>query len=64
MSQQIYDNALHLMEIQGGGFIKALVACYYEADPVNRVKLRETFAGYFENYEARFEALPPERKAA
>ncbi|NPT59043.1 hypothetical protein [Paraburkholderia elongata] len=64
MSQQIYDDALHMMEIQGGSFVRALADCYYAADAVNKVKLRETFAGYFENYEARFAALPPERRAA
>lgn len=51
-----YDNALHLMEEQGGSFVKALVHCYLMADQINKTKLRETFAGYFDVYEARFAA--------
>lgn len=50
-----YDNALHLMEVQGGSFVKALVECYYRADPANKEKLRETFASYFDAYEERFQ---------
>lgn len=63
MSKQIYDNALHVMEVQGGSFVKALVNCYYTADSTNRAKLRETFAEYFESYQARFDALPSEEKS-
>lgn len=62
VTRHIYDDALHLMEIQGGGFVKALAHCYCEADPVNKAKLRETFAGYFENYEARFEQWKQQQK--
>lgn len=51
-----YDNALHMMELQGGSFVKALAHCYYMADANNRMKLRVTFADYFDNYEARFKA--------
>lgn len=54
---QIYDNALHLMEVQGGSFVKALAHCYYMADSTNKTKLRQTFAEYFDSYEARFLAL-------
>jgi hypothetical protein len=61
--KQIYDDALHVMEVQGGSFVRALVDCYYAADSANKAKLRETFAGYFETYEARFDALPPEQKS-
>jgi len=57
-----YDNALHMMEVQGGSFVKALANCYYMADTPNKTKLRETFAEYFNNYEARFAALTGERK--
>ena len=57
---RIYDNALHLMEAQGGSFVKALANCYYMADPANKAKLRETFAEYFDNYEAQFRALSQE----
>jgi hypothetical protein len=51
-----YDSALQLMEMCGGQFVKSLVYCYHAADPVNKAKLRETFAGYFDVYEARFAA--------
>jgi hypothetical protein len=50
-----YDNAIHVMEKQGGAFVQSLAHCYLMADPVNKAKLRETFAGYFEVYERRFE---------
>ena len=53
MSQQ-FDNALHVMEVQGGGFVKSLVACYYNADSTNKAILREAFAKYFDEYERRF----------
>lgn len=55
MSEQHYDNALHVMEIQGGSFVKSLVHCYYMADPVNKAKLREAFASYFDEYQLRFD---------
>jgi hypothetical protein len=60
-----YDSALQLMEMCGGQFVKSLVRCFYAADPVNKAKLRETFAGYFDVYEARFEQwLQQQRRAA
>src|ERR1043166_8817805 len=49
-----YDNALHMMELQGGSFVRALVDCYYAADNVNKLKLRETFAHYFDDYRLRY----------
>ena len=52
----LYDNALHMMELQGGSFVKALAHCYYMADFENRAKLRTAFADYFDTYEARFKA--------
>lgn len=54
MDKQIYDDALHLMEITGGSFVKSLAHCYYMADATNKAKLRDTFAEYFDVYEARF----------
>jgi len=54
MSQQ-FDDALHVMEIQGGSFVKALSACYFRADPTNRAILRQAFARYFDEYEARYQ---------
>jgi len=50
-----YDSALHMMELQGGSFVRALVACYYVADEPNKRMLRAAFATYFDNYEGRFE---------
>jgi hypothetical protein len=55
MDQQ-YDNALHVMEVQGGSFVKSLAACYYAADSTNRPILRQAFASYFDEYERRFAA--------
>lgn len=49
-----YDNALHMMESIGGSFVRALADCYYAADTTNKVKLRETFAEYFDRYERQF----------
>jgi hypothetical protein len=57
-----YDNALHVMELQGGSFVKSLANCYLMADPVNKAKLRETFAGYFDVYEARFAAWQEQQR--
>ena len=37
-----FDNALHIMEVQGGSFVKALAHCYYMADSSNKAKLRPT----------------------
>jgi hypothetical protein len=59
-----FDNALHLMEVQGGSFVKSLVACYYAADTANKATLRDAFSGYFDQYEARFRALEPEPEIA
>jgi hypothetical protein len=61
---QHYDNALRVMELQGGSFIQSLAHCYLMADPVNKAKLRETFAGYFEVYERRFEQWKEQQKEA
>lgn len=57
MSGQIYDDALHLMEAQGGSFVKSLAHCYCMADPSNKALLREAFAKYFDEYERRFRQL-------
>jgi hypothetical protein len=62
MSKQIYDDALHVMEVQGGSFVKALANCYYMADQPNKAILRQAFAKYFDGYEARF-SLYAERAA-
>lgn len=59
-----FDNALHIMEVQGGSFVRSLAACWYAADAVNKAKLRETFAEYFDNYEKRFEQHVADRKKA
>lgn len=56
MDKTHFDNALHVMEVRGGSFIKSLAHCYYMADSENRQKLRDTFAKQFDNYEAQFQA--------
>jgi hypothetical protein len=56
-SAPIYDNALHLMEVQGGSFVKALAHCYYMADTPNKLRLRVAFMEYFDRYEDRFAAV-------
>lgn len=61
MKQQ-FDNSLHLMEVQGGSFVKSLAHCYYMADPANKAKLRQAFSDYFERYEQRFQALEAQNK--
>jgi hypothetical protein len=59
-----YDNAIQVMEKEGGSFVRSLAHCYLMADPVNKAKLRETFAGYFENYEARFDQWKQQKEVA
>ena len=59
----IYDNALHMMESFGGGFVKSLAACYYCADSENRRKLRAAFREYFERYEQLFREHVEQRKS-
>lgn len=46
----IDDAVLQMMEQYGGSFVKALADCYRKADGVNRGKLQEAFADYFNHY--------------
>lgn len=46
MDLKIADN----MEKYGGSFIKALAECIRRADPINLMKLRDTFPEYFQSY--------------
>ena len=62
MSTVVYDNALHVMEVQGGSFVKSLAQCYYRADATNRAILRESFKRYFDEYEARFQEYTAAQK--
>jgi len=64
VSAQQFDNALHVMEVQGGSFVKSLAHCYYMADPPNKAILREAFAKYFDEYERRFRALQAREQGA
>jgi hypothetical protein len=50
-----YDDALHVMEKQGGSFVRSLAACYYSADPKNKAILYAAFEHYFRDYEDRFQ---------
>lgn len=59
-----YDNALHIMEEQGGSFVKALAHLYYCADSKNKHTARVAFAEYFDAYEQRFQEHLARRKAA
>lgn len=52
--KQQYDDALHMMEVQGGSFVKALAHLYCMADPVNKAIARQAFAKYFDSYGERF----------
>ena len=52
---RIFDNALHIMEVQGGSFVKALAHLYYMADSKNKPRVRAAFPEYFEQYERRFQ---------
>lgn len=61
-----FDSALHMMEVQGGSFVRALAACYYAADTENKLALRAAFAKYFDNYEAQFkrQTIPAHKPAS
>jgi hypothetical protein len=56
-----YDSPIHMMEVQGGSFVRALAECYGRADPRNRQRLRDAFPEYFQLYEDRFRraSAPP-----
>jgi len=50
-----YDDSLHMMEVLGGSFVKALVDCYYAADSRNKARLLAAFPETFEKYENMFQ---------
>lgn len=54
MQTEYYDGPLHMMEKQGGSFVKSLVNAYYCADRQNKIKLEQTFKEYFEDYQQRY----------
>jgi hypothetical protein len=54
MNDQQYDNALHMMEVLGGSFVKSLAHCYLMADSENAKKLKKAFKQYFHEYEVQF----------
>ncbi|MES2586957.1 MAG: hypothetical protein V4536_08570 [Pseudomonadota bacterium] len=49
-----YDNAEHMMEVLGGGFVRALVELYYRADSTNKLRVKASFSDYFERYEKMY----------
>lgn len=51
MNQVRYSDALHMMELHGGSFVRALAECHLRADAANRQRLRGAFPEYFERYE-------------
>lgn len=63
MSTPLYDDALHMMEVQGGSFVKALAHLYCMADPANKAIARQAFATYFERYEVRYQEHVATRSA-
>lgn len=50
----LYDNAEHMMEVLGGGFVKALVNLWYCADSSNKPRVRAAFPEHFKRYEKLF----------
>lgn len=50
-----YDNAIHMMEVLGGSFVRSLADCYNAADGPNKARLRKAFPEYFQRYELMFE---------
>lgn len=50
-----FDNAEHMMEEQGGSFVKALAHLWYMADSTNKPRVRAAFPEYFEQYEKRYQ---------
>lgn len=50
-----YDNALHMMEVLGGSFVKALAHLYYMADSSSKPRVRAAFPEYFERYERMYQ---------
>jgi hypothetical protein len=51
---RIYDDHLHIMEVQGGSFVKALAHLFCMADGKNKPRVRAAFPEYFEEYERRY----------
>lgn len=41
------------MQKYGGSFVKALADCFLRADPINRVKLAESFTDYIIKYQPK-----------
>lgn len=50
MTDQEYG-VVEKMELYGGSFVKALAICFYKADNINFKKLKNTFPGYWKQYE-------------
>lgn len=62
--ERVYDDALHLMEVQGGSFVKSLANCFYAADTPNKQRLRAAFPDFFKTYEDRFKAMQKPKEIA
>lgn len=62
--QRRYDGPLHMMEVLGGSFARALAEAYYRADSVNRLRLRVAFPEIFEHYEGLYAIHRAERESA
>lgn len=58
-----FDSALHMMEVIGGSFVRALADCYLHADAHNAKRLRDAFPEYFDRYERMFQEHQAAREA-
>jgi len=50
-----YDDAIHMMEVLGGSFVRALAELWYRADAVNKQKLELCFDEYFSRYKKMYD---------
>ena len=46
-----YDNAVHMMEVLGGSFVRSLADSFYCADSHNKARLIAAFPEQFKRYE-------------
>ena len=44
-------NVVDMMHARGGSFVKALAECFYRADMLNVIKLKQAFPEYWKEYE-------------
>ena len=49
MNDQEFET-VERMTKYGGSFVKALAECFRKADPINFIKLKDTFGDYWKQY--------------